>query len=152
MDPSRRPLSDALHDIFGAEKAEKLRERGTIEIAPLAYMRGRTLNHARVIIDESQNASLPTLKMALTRLGEGSKMVLTGDVTQIDLPRSVDSGLERCAEILGSIDGVAVTRLSNRDVVRNKIVREIVKAFEKDEEKRQSRPDKPRPTTLRRKR
>ena len=152
VDPYLRPLYDALHDIFGAEKAEKLRERGTIEIAPLAYMRGRTLNHARVIIDESQNASLPTLKMALTRLGEGSKMVLTGDVTQIDLPRSVDSGLERCAEILGSIDGVAVTRLSNRDVVRNKIVREIVKAFEKDEEKRQSRPDKPRPTTLRRKR
>ena len=152
VDPYLRPLYDALHDIFGAEKAEKLRERGTIEIAPLAYMRGRTLNHARVIIDESQNASLPTLKMALTRLGEGSKMVLTGDVTQIDLPRSVDSGLERCAEILGSIDGVAVTRLSNRDVVRNKIVREIVKAFEKDEEKRQSRPDKSRPTTLRRKR
>ncbi len=149
VDPYLRPLYDALHDIFGAEKAEKLRERGTIEIAPLAYMRGRTLNHARVIIDESQNASLPTLKMALTRLGEGSKMVLTGDVTQIDLPRSVDSGLERCAEILGGIEGIAVVRLNNRDVVRNKIVRDIVKAFEKDEAKRQAakpaKPDKEKP-------
>ncbi|MBQ6539796.1 MAG: PhoH family protein [Oscillospiraceae bacterium] len=133
VDPYLRPLYDALNDIFGAEKAEKYRERGTIEIAPLAYMRGRTLNHARIIIDESQNASLPTLKMALTRLGEGSKMVLTGDVTQIDLPRSADSGLEKCASILSSVEGIGIMRLSNRDVVRNKIVKDIVKAFEKAE-------------------
>ena len=133
VDPYLRPLYDALNDIFGAEKAEKLRERGTIEIAPLAYMRGRTLNHARIIIDESQNASLPTLKMALTRLGEGSKMVLTGDVTQIDLPKMGDSGLEKAASILSGIEGIEIMRLVNRDVVRNKIVKDIVKAFEKAE-------------------
>ena len=135
VDPYLRPLYDALNDIFGAERAEKMREKGIIEIAPLAYMRGRTLNRARIIIDESQNASLPTLKMALTRLGEGSKMVLTGDVTQIDLPRKGDSGLERCAAILSGIDEITVMRLNNRDVVRNKIVRDIVKAFEKAEQR-----------------
>ena len=139
VDPYLRPLYDALFDMYGAEKAEKLRERGTIEIAPLAYMRGRTLSHCRLLIDESQNASLSTLKMALTRLGEGSKMVLTGDVTQIDLPKSVDSGLEKCAHILGSIDGIGVIRLTNRDVVRNKIVKDIVKAFEKAEADKEKR-------------
>lgn len=133
VDPYLRPLYDALNDIYGADKAEKNRERGIIEIAPLAYMRGRTLNRSRIIIDEGQNASLSTIKMALTRLGEGSKMVLTGDVTQIDLPRKSDSGLERCASIIGGIDGVTVMRLNNRDVVRNKIVKDIVKAFEKAE-------------------
>ena len=142
VDPYLRPLYDALNDILGAEKAKKLQERGVIEIAPLAYMRGRTLNHARVIIDESQNASLPTLKMALTRLGEGSKMVLTADVTQIDLPHAKDSGLERCAEILKSVDDIAIMRLNNRDVIRHKLVRDIVAAFEKAEKQkieRQSR-------------
>lgn len=133
VDPYLRPLYDALNDIFGAEKADKLRERGIIEIAPLAYMRGRTLNNARIIIDESQNASLLTLKMALTRLGENSKMVLTGDVTQIDLPRKNDSGLEKCASILKSVEGIGIMRLDNRDVVRNKLVKDIVKAFEKSE-------------------
>lgn len=133
VDPYLRPLYDALYDMYGPEKADRLRVKGTIEIAPLAYMRGRTLNRARVIIDESQNASLSTLKMALTRLGEGSKMVLTGDVTQIDLPKKETSGLERCSRILSSIDGIAVVKLGNCDVVRNKIVKEIVKAFEKAE-------------------
>lgn len=135
VDPYLRPLYDALYDIFGGERTERYRERGTIEIAPLAYMRGRTLNHARVIIDESQNASLSTLKMALTRIGEGSKIVLTGDVTQIDLPKAKDSGLIRCGEILKGIEGISVTRLTNRDVVRNKIVKEIVKAFEREEQR-----------------
>ena len=144
VDPYLRPLYDALVDIFGREKSEKHQERGEIEIAPLAYMRGRTLSRARVIIDESQNASFSTLKMALTRLGEGSKMVLTGDVTQIDLPRNTDSGLERCARILGGIDDITVAKLSNRDVVRNKIVKDIVKAFEKEEERTQARRDKKR--------
>ena len=139
VDPYLRPLYDALNDIMGMEKAEKLRERGIIEIAPLAYMRGRTLSRSRVIIDESQNASLMTLKMALTRLGEGSKMVLTGDVTQIDLPHASDSGLQKCAEILQPIEGISVTKLSNRDVVRNKIVRDIVKAFEKEEQRREEK-------------
>ncbi len=133
VDPYLRPLYDALNDVFGPERADKMRENGVVEVAPLAYMRGRTLNHARIIIDEGQNASLSTLKMALTRLGEDSRMVLTGDVTQIDLPRPADSGLERCAEILKNVDGLGVTQLTNRDVVRNKIVKDIVKAFEKEE-------------------
>ena len=133
VDPYLRPLYDALRDVFGQERADKLRENGTVEVAPLAYMRGRTLNHARIIIDEGQNASLSTLKMALTRLGEDSRMVLTGDVTQIDLPKTSDSGLSRCAEILRGVQGIGVIHLTNRDVVRNKIVKDIVKAFEKEE-------------------
>ena len=133
VDPYLRPLYDALNDMLGAESVQKYVERGIIEIAPLAYMRGRTLNRASIIIDESQNASLSTLKMALTRLGENSKMVLTGDITQIDLPKKDDSGLEKCASILTSIEGVAVIRLNNRDVVRNRLVKDIVKAFEKAE-------------------
>lgn len=145
VDPYLRPLYDALYDIIGTDKTKAFLERGIIEIAPLAYMRGRTLNKARVIIDESQNASLPTLKMALTRLGEGSRMVLTGDVTQIDLPRAESSGLERCAQILANIDGIAITRLTNRDVVRNKIVKDIVKAFEKEEQRKQPKGEKQRP-------
>ena len=148
VDPYLRPLYDALNDILGAEHVKKYQERGVIEIAPLAYMRGRTLNRARVIIDESQNASLPTLKMALTRLGEGSKMVLTGDVTQIDLPRLSDSGLEKCASILHHVEDIAVVRLTNRDVIRHKLVRDIVKAFDKYEEKQQDK--KSRPTMSRR--
>ncbi len=133
VDPYLRPLYDALNDILGVESVQKYLERGVIEIAPLAYMRGRTLNRASIIIDESQNASLSTLKMALTRLGEGSKMVLTGDITQIDLPKKEDSGLERCASILNGIEGISIVRLNNRDVVRNRLVKDIVKAFEKAE-------------------
>ena len=140
VDPYLRPLYDALYDMLGPDKADKYRERGTIEIAPLAYMRGRTLNRARVIVDESQNASLSTLKMILTRLGEGSKMVLTGDVTQIDLPHHTDSGLEKCAGILRSVEGLAVIRLNNRDVVRNRIVKDIVKAFDKAEAEKKGGP------------
>ncbi len=114
-----------------------------VEVAPLAYMRGRTLNHARIIIDEGQNASLSTLKMALTRLGEDSRMVLTGDITQIDLPKVSDSGLARCAEILRGVQGIGVIHLTNRDVVRNKIVKDIVKAFEREEARQaeQKRPN-----------
>ena len=133
VDPYLRPLYDALNDILGAETARKFQEKGIIEIAPLAYMRGRTLSNARIIIDESQNASLQTLKMALTRLGEGSKMILTGDVTQIDLPKTTSSGLQKVASILKSVEGVSIVRLNNQDVVRNKIVRDIIKAFEKEE-------------------
>ena len=144
VDPYLRPLYDALYQIMGAESFLKNSEKGLIEVAPLAYMRGRTLNRARVIIDESQNASLPTLKMALTRLGEGSKMVLTGDVTQIDLPKANDSGLERCASILGSVDDIAVMRLNNRDVIRHKLVRDIVKAFEKAEKAQAEKRQQPR--------
>ena len=142
VDPYLRPLYEALNDVFGPERADKMRENGVVEVAPLAYMRGRTLNRARIIIDEGQNASLATLKMALTRLGEDSKMVLTGDVTQIDLPHKADSGLEKCAFILKDVEGLGVMHLSNRDVVRNKIVKDIVKAFEKQEALRPSEEDR----------
>lgn len=144
VDPYLRPLYDALRDVFGQERADKLRESGVVEVAPLAYMRGRTLNHARIIIDEGQNASLSTLKMALTRLGEDSRMVLTGDITQIDLPKASDSGLSRAAEILRGVDGIGVIHLTNRDVVRNKIVKDIVKAFEKAEAEQNSGRHTPR--------
>lgn len=138
VDPYLRPLYDALNDILGPDSVQKYLERGVIEIAPLAYMRGRTLNRAFIIIDESQNASLSTLKMALTRLGEESKMILTGDVTQIDLPKKEDSGLEKCAAILSSVEGIAIVRLNNRDVVRNRLVKDIVKAFEKAENEKKT--------------
>ena len=147
VDPYLRPLYDALNDMLGPERVQRDLEKGVIEIVPLAYMRGRTLNRARVIIDESQNASLMTLKMALTRLGQDSKMILTGDVTQVDLPQG-GSGLESCANILHSIDDIAVVRLNNRDVVRNRLVRDIVKAFEKYEQTQQDK--RPRSTTSRR--
>lgn len=136
VDPYLRPLYDALDEILGHEQVQRYMESRVIEIAPLAYMRGRTLNSAAIIIDESQNASLQTLKMALTRLGEGSKIILTGDVTQIDLPKSTHSGLEKCASLLKGIEDIAVVQLNDRDVVRHRLVREIVKAFEKDENKR----------------
>lgn len=139
VDPYLRPLYDALYDMLGHEQVEKYRENGTIEIAPLAYMRGRTLNSCCLIIDESQNASFSTLKLALTRLGEGSKMILTGDITQIDLPMKDKSGLEKCAEILKNIDDIGVVYLSNKDVVRHKLVKDIVKAFEREEEKQLQR-------------
>ena len=106
VDPYLKPLYDALNDVFGPDQAAKLRERGIIEVAPLAYMRGRTLNNSMIIIDESQNATLPILKMALTRIGTGSKMILTGDVTQIDLSKETDSGLQKCASILKNLAAV----------------------------------------------
>ena len=152
VDPYLRPLYDALNDILGNEQVQNYLEKGTIEIAPLAYMRGRTLNRAHIIIDESQNASLSTLKMALTRLGEGSKMVLTGDVTQIDLPKTMDSGLDKCTQILKNIEGIGIIRLNNRDVVRNRLVKDIVKAFEKAEaeKKPEHKKDAPRKSSYNR--
>ena len=140
--PYLKPLYDALNDVFGPDQAAKLRERGIIEVAPLAYMRGRTLNNSMIIIDESQNATLPILKMALTRIGTGSKMILTGDVTQIDLSKETDSGLQKCASILKNVDDIATISLTNRDVVRCKIVKDIVKAFEKEEAKAQEKTQK----------
>ena len=141
VDPYLKPLYDALNDVFGPDQAAKLRERGIIEVAPLAYMRGRTLNNSMIIIDESQNATLPILKMALTRIGVGSKMILTGDVTQIDLSKD-RSGLQKCASILKNVDDIATISLTNRDVVRCKIVKDIVKAFEKEEAKAQEKTQK----------
>ncbi len=144
VDPYLRPLYDGLFEMLGEEKFNRHIERGIIEVAPLAYMRGRTLNNSFVILDEAQNASLEQMFMVLTRLGEGSKIIVTGDVTQVDL-RDRASGLETTAQILKNVDGVAVSRLNNRDVVRHKLVKDIIKAFEKyrdlDEEKQRRNSD-----------
>lgn len=134
VDPYLRPLYDALFEMLGEEKFNRCLERGIIEVAPLAYMRGRTLSNSAIILDESQNASLEQLFMVLTRLGEGSKIVVTGDITQVDL-QDKHSGLEKCAKILKGIENIAVVELSNRDVVRHKLVKDIIKAFEKYHEK-----------------
>lgn len=134
VDPYLRPLYDALFEMLGEEKFNRCLERGIIEVAPLAYMRGRTLSNSMIILDESQNASLEQLFMVLTRLGEGSKIIVTGDVTQVDL-QDKHSGLEKCARILKAVDDIAVVGLTNRDVVRHKLVKDIIKAFEKYHEK-----------------
>ena len=130
VDPYLRPLYDALDELLGPETVARYIENRTIEIAPLAYMRGRTLKNAMVVADECQNMSLSQHLLLLTRLGEGSRMVLTGDVTQIDLPSREDSGLEACAAILEDLEDISVIRLGGSDVVRHKLVGEIVKAFE----------------------
>jgi phosphate starvation-inducible PhoH-like protein len=135
VDPYLRPLYDALWDMLGPEETASLVERGTIEIAPLAYMRGRTLNDACVILDEAQNATPEQMKMFLTRLGFNSKMVITGDMTQTDLPDNRRSGLEVVREILRDIPGVSFIELSARDVVRHRIVASIVEAYARFESK-----------------
>jgi phosphate starvation-inducible PhoH-like protein len=134
IDPYLRPLYDALYEMLGPEETARLMDRGTIEIAPLAYMRGRTLNDACVILDEAQNTSPPQMKMFLTRLGFNSKMVITGDVTQVDLPIGKGSGLRVAREVLQGIPGVAFVELSSRDVVRHRIVAAIVDAYQRFEE------------------
>ncbi len=133
VDPYLRPLYDALQEMFGLDNYAKLMERGVIEIAPLAYMRGRTLNNAFIILDEAQNTTKEQMKMFLTRLGENSKMVITGDVTQIDLPEGKKSGLKHASEILKGIEGISVVTLTARDVVRHPLVSAIVAAYEKKE-------------------
>ena len=138
VDPYLRPLYDALQEMLGLETYSKLMERGTIEIAPLAYMRGRTLSNAFVILDEAQNTTREQMKMFLTRLGDGSKMVITGDITQIDLPEGKRSGLEHAVKILNGVEGIEVITLSDKDVVRNPLVMSIVKAYEKYEEKKKN--------------
>jgi phosphate starvation-inducible PhoH-like protein len=136
IDPYMRPLYDALMDMMDAEKMAQLIQRGTIEVSPLAYMRGRTLNDAFIILDEAQNTTPEQMKMFLTRLGFGSKVVVTGDVTQIDLPAGQYSGLNAAREILTDIDGVRFEFLSAKDVVRHKIVQEIVEAYRRFDESR----------------
>lgn len=131
VDPYLRPLYDALHDVLGAEHTIRLIERETIEIAPLAYMRGRTLDDAFVILDEAQNTTPEQMKMFLTRLGFGSKMVITGDITQIDLPKGVTSGLHAAKELLISVKGISFVILSQTDVVRHPLVQRIIEAYEK---------------------
>ena len=133
MNPYLRPLYDALYDMMEAEKSLKMIERGVIEIAPLAFMRGRTLNDAFVILDEAQNTTTEQMKMFLTRLGFNSKAVITGDVTQIDLPTGRPSGLVEVIRILEGIEGITFVNFSKRDVVRHKLVQEIIKAYERHE-------------------
>lgn len=133
VNPYLRPLYDALFDMMDAEKAAKLIERGIIEIAPLAFMRGRTLNDAFIILDEAQNTTSDQMKMYLTRLGFNSKTVITGDVTQVDLPDGRASGLIEAERILKGIDGIKFIYFSKRDVVRHKLVQEILKAYEQYE-------------------
>ena len=130
VDPYLRPLYDALYDLMGFDKTAKLLERGTIELAPLAYMRGRTLNHAFIILDEAQNTTPEQMKMFLTRIGFGAKAVVTGDITQIDLARGQKSGLIEARRILGAVRGIAFTEFSAADVVRHPLVARIIDAYE----------------------
>lgn len=134
VDPYLRPLHDALYEMLGFDKAARLAERNVIEVAPLAYMRGRTLNDAFVILDEAQNTTTEQMKMFLTRIGFGSKAVITGDLTQIDLPPHVECGLRQAVALLKSIEGVSTTFFDARDVVRHPIVRRIVEAYAKADE------------------
>ncbi len=142
VDPYLRPLYDALHDMVGGDGMDRLLEKGVVEVAPLAFMRGRTLNGSFIILDEAQNTSPEQMKMFLTRIGFGSKAVVTGDVTQADVPGG-RSGLSRLEQILGDIDGIGFVRLSGRDVVRHRIVQDIVDAYEKASSNDESGGDAP---------
>ena len=139
VDPYLRPLYDALFEMFGAEGFQRQMERGTIEVAPLAYMRGRTLDESFIILDEAQNTTSEQMKMFLTRLGNGSKAVVTGDVTQIDLPGGKKSGLVEVTKILKNIEGIKTVHFDERDVVRHHLVQEIVKAYEVYAEKQEGK-------------
>ena len=139
VDPYLRPLYDALFDMLGAETYNKYLERGSIEVAPLAYMRGRTLDDSFIILDEAQNTSREQMKMFLTRLGFGSKIVITGDITQIDLPRDTVSGLKEAMRVLDGVEDIAICRLNEADVVSHVIVQRIIKAYEEDEKRKGKR-------------
>ena len=130
IDPYLRPLYDALYEMLGFERVTKLIEKQVIEVAPLAYMRGRTLNNAFIILDEGQNTTREQMKMFLTRLGFGSRAVITGDITQVDLPRGQESGLAHCLRVLQDVEGIHITRFSSKDVVRHHLVQRIVEAYE----------------------
>ncbi len=141
VDPYLRPIYDGLYDLLGIDIFQKYREKGIIEIAPLAYMRGRTLDDSFVILDEGQNATSEQMKMFLTRLGFGSKAVITGDITQIDLPKGRFSGLEQAPRILSNIEGIALTYMTDKDVVRHPLVQNIIKAYEVFEASRERKMD-----------
>lgn len=136
VDPYLRPLYDGLFDMLGAETFAKLQEKGVIEVAPLAYMRGRTLDDAFIILDEAQNTSCEQMKMFLTRMGVNSKVIVTGDITQIDLPKGQKSGLVDAVQVLKDIEDIAIVRFSDKDVVRHKLVQEIVKAYDRANKQR----------------
>jgi phosphate starvation-inducible PhoH-like protein len=133
VDPYLRPMYDALYDMIGAERVTRLIERNVIEIAPLAFMRGRSLNESFVICDEAQNTSIEQMKMFVTRIGFGSRAVVTGDITQIDLPSGQTSGLKNAAEVLQDVEGVSFTYFNPKDVVRHELVQRIVEAYERDD-------------------
>lgn len=137
VDPYLRPLYDALYDMLGAETFQKYQERGSIEVAPLAYMRGRTLDDSFIILDEAQNTTREQMKMFLTRLGFGSKIVITGDITQIDLPRDKISGLKDAVQVLDGVKDIAICRLTSADVVRHALVQEIINAYERADKKKE---------------
>jgi phosphate starvation-inducible PhoH-like protein len=138
VDPYLRPLYDALYEMLGIDRVEKMIDKGIIEVAPLAFMRGRTLNDAFIILDEAQNTTVEQIKMFLTRLGFGSTAVITGDITQIDLPSVKMSGLRHVLEVLKDIDGISFTFFEIRDVVRHPVVQRIVSAYEAYEKKTKS--------------
>ena len=153
VDPYLRPLYDALYDMLGPETFQKYQERGSIEVAPLAYMRGRTLDDSFIILDEAQNTTKEQMKMFLTRLGFGSKIVITGDVTQIDLPDNKVSGLKDAIRVLEGVKDIAICRLTSADVVRHALVQEIINAYEKAAKKQEiKRPVKDAPNRYQRKR
>ena len=133
VDPYLRPLSDGLYEMLGIEKTTKLIEKEVIEVAPLAYLRGRTLNNSFIIMDESQNTTVEQMKMVLTRIGFGSQAVINGDLTQIDLPKHITSGLDHVINVLKETDGIGITRFSSNDVVRHPLVRKIIDAYKKFE-------------------
>ena len=148
VDPYLRPLYDALFDMLGAETYNKYLERGNIEVAPLAYMRGRTLDDSFIILDEAQNTSREQMKMFLTRIGFGSKVVITGDVTQIDLPGDKQSGLKEAMRVLRDIEDIKICRLTGEDVVRHVLVQRIIEAYEAEDKRRVSagpKPNAPKP-------
>jgi phosphate starvation-inducible PhoH-like protein len=144
VDPYLRPLYDALHDIIGMDRTRRLTEHGTIEVVPLAYMRGRTINDAFMILDEAQNCSPAQMKMFLTRMGFGSRMAITGDITQSDLPSGQLSGLRHALSVLDGVDGVRVSRLTQHDIVRHDLVQRIVLAYDAVEAREESSPDEDR--------
>ncbi len=140
VDPYLRPLYDALHDIIGLDRTRRLTEHGTIEVVPLAYMRGRTINDSFMILDEAQNCSPMQMKMFLTRMGFGSRMVITGDITQSDLPADQPSGLRHALDLLGGVHGVTVCRLTEHDIVRHDLVQRIVRAYDAADQRRGADP------------
>ncbi|MAV10740.1 MAG: phosphate starvation-inducible protein PhoH [Synechococcus sp. MED850] len=142
VDPYLRPLYDALHSLLGPEKTTVLLEKGVIEVAPLAYMRGRTLGDAFVILDEAQNTTPAQMRMVLTRLGERSRMVVTGDITQVDLPAGQLSGLVEASDVLDGVEGVAVCRLTSADVVRHPLVQRVVEAYARRDERKPAKPQR----------
>ena len=144
IDPYLQPLYDALNDMIPPAKLQKYLEEGTVQIAPLAFMRGRTLDNAFVILDEAQNTTLPQIKMFLTRMGRNAKFIVTGDVTQIDLPLRTDSGLVRATEFLRGIEGIGLVAFDKRDIVRHPLVKHIVEAFDRHAETSDTPPAGPR--------